>query len=415
MAALPSHRHDGERRDGVNAVQLLVTWPALLWLAWWLGERAQAWGLPRVSLYVAVGLLASAVAPAPTWVDGSVLVLLAQLALTLVLFELGHRIRLRWLRTNPWVAAAALLQGLTLFVLLGWAGAWLGLEPEARWLLAAVAVAASPASLLRVVNDLRAGGQVTERALHQAALLSVLAVLLVKVVSAYWFASRASDWAAALLAGGYALVASVGLGVALAVVLGVLVRGPFAAPVVPTVGYALALVWLTVVADALKLSPLLAALSFGVMLRARQTLAAAVQRDFGTLGWLLGVFLFVYVGSRTLWPALTEPGVWAVAALVLAARLLVSVGFNAALAWPGGVGVRKGVLTGVALWPMSALTLLLLERSAALGVVPAAAVLHELAAALLWAELLGPVVTVWALRAAREASAALPPPPDSAG
>ena len=31
-------------------------------------------------------------------------------------------------------------------------------------------------------------------------------------------------------------------------------------------GYALALVWLTVVADALRLSPLLAALSFGVLL-----------------------------------------------------------------------------------------------------------------------------------------------------
>lgn len=396
-------------------MQQLVTWPALLWLAWWLGERAQAWGWPRVSVYVAVGLLASIAAPAPTLVDGSVLALLAQLALALVLFELGHRIRLRWLRINPWVAAAALLQGLALFVLLGWAGGWLGLAPEVSWLLAAVAVAASPAGLLRVVNDLRAGGQVTERALHQAALLSVLAVLLVKAVSTHWFVRSAGDWLAALLAGGYALVASVGLGMALAVVLGWLVRGPFAAPQVPTVGYALALVWLTVVADTLKLSPLLAALSFGVMLRERQTLAAAVQRNFGTLGWLLGVFLFVYVGSRTVWPALAEPGVWAMAALVLAARLLVSVAVNVALAWPAGIGVRKGVLTGVALLPMSALTLLLLERSAALGVVPAAAVLHQLAAALLWAELLGPLLTAWALRAAREAAVAAPPRPEDQG
>ncbi|MDM7456385.1 MAG: cation:proton antiporter [Tepidimonas sp.] len=392
-----------------------MTWPALLWLAWWLGERAQPRGWPRVSVYVAVGLLASFAAPAPTLVDGSVLALLAQLALALVLFELGHRIRLRWLRANPWVAAAALLQGLALFVLLGWAGGWLGLAPDVRWLLAAVAVAASPAGLLRVVNDLRAGGQVTERALHQAALLSVLAVLLVKAVSTHWFVRSADDWLAALLAGGYALVASVGLGMALAVVLGWLVRGPFAAPQVPTVGYALALVWLTVVADTLKLSPLLAALSFGVMLRERQTLAAAVQRNFGTLGWLLGVFLFVYVGSRTVWPALAEPGVWAMAALVLAARLLVSVAVNVALAWPAGIGARKGVLTGVVLLPMSALTLLLLERSAALGVEPAATVLHQLAAALLWAELLGPLLAAWALRAAREAAVAAPPRPEDQG
>ncbi|TSE23441.1 Sodium/hydrogen exchanger family protein [Tepidimonas sediminis] len=396
-------------------MQVLVTWPALLWLAWWLGERAQAWSLPRVSVYVAVGLLASVVAPAPQWVDASALALLAQLALALALFELGHRLHLPWLRHNPWVALAAVLQGLGVFALVAWGGGWLGLAPEVRWLLAAVAVAASPAALLRVVNDLRAGGQVTERALHQAALLSVLAVLLVKAVSAYWFVSRAGDWTAALLAGGYALVASVGLGMALAVVLGLLVRGPFAAPVVPTVGYALALVWLTVVADALKLSPLLAALSFGVVLRQRQTMVAAVQRDFGALGWLLGVFLFVYVGSRMTWPALAEPGVWSVAALVLGARLLVPVGVNAALAWPGGTSARKGVLTGVALLPMSALTLLLLERSVALGVAPAAQVLYQLTAALLWAELLGPLVTVWALRAAREAAAAPAPRPDGGG
>ncbi|TSE21045.1 Sodium/hydrogen exchanger family protein [Tepidimonas alkaliphilus] len=389
-------------------MQLWVTWPALLWLAWWLGERAQPWGVPRVSVYVAVGLLASVVAPAPALVDGAVLALLAQLALALVLFELGHRIRLAWLRANPWVTAAALLQGLGIFAVVAWGAAWLGVMQEERWLLAAVAVAASPAALLRLVNDARAGGQVTERVLHQAALLSVLAVLLVKGVSAYWLASTAGDWQRALLTGVYALVASVGLGVALAVVLGLLVRGPFASPVVPTVGYALALIWLTVVADALQLSPLLAALSLGMALRQRQTLAAAVQRDFGALGWVLGVFLFVYVGSRMTWEALTQPQVWAMAALVLGARLLVPVGVNAALAWPAATTLRKGVLTGVALVPMSALTLLLLERSVAQGVAPAAQVLQQLAAALLWAELLGPWVTLWALRAAREAAVGNP-------
>jgi hypothetical protein len=70
--------------------------------------------------------------------------------------------------------------------------------------------------------------------------------------------------------------------------------------------------------------------------------------------------------------------------------------------------MRKGALVGVALWPMSVLTLLLLERSVALGVVPAAAVLQQLAAALLLAELLGPVLTQWALRWARETAHSSP-------
>lgn len=388
---------------------VLVTWPALLWLAWWLAERAQPWGVPRVTVYVAVGLLTGLVAPAPTLVDGSVLALLAQLALALALFELGHRIRLRWWRANPWLTLTALAQGAAVFALVAWAGGWLGLTPEVRWLLAAVAVAAAPASLLRIVNDLRAGGQVTERALHQAALQSALAVLLVKAVSAYWFVSSAGDWGQAVLASVYALLASVGLGLALAVVQGLLARGPAGTAVVSTVGYALALVWLTVVADALKLSPLLAALSFGLALRERQPLVAAAQRDFGALGWLLGVFLFVYVGSRTTWPALSDPQVWLAAAVVLGARLLLLVGINAALAWPAGTTLRKGVLTGVTLWPMSALTLLLLERSTVLGVTPAQQVLQQLAAALLCAELLGPLVTAWALRAARETIHEPPP------
>lgn len=380
-------------------MQVLLTWPALLWLAWWLGERAQAWGLPRVSVYVAVGLVASAVAPVPTSIDASVLALLAQLALALVLFELGSRIRVAWLRANPWVAAVAVTQGLLMWLAVATLGAWLGWLPEQRWLLAAVAVAAAPASLLRVVSDVRAGGQVTERALHQAAIQSAMAVVLVKAVTAYWFVS-AGDGLQALLAGGYALVASVALGLALAVLLGPLMRGLGAAA--STAGYALALLWMTVLADALRLSPLLAALSMGVMLRARLTVMPPVQRDFGVLGWVLGVFVFVYVGSRTAWPALLQAQGWWVAAAVLAVRLAVPVACNVAVAWPSGTTVRKGALVGVALWPMSVLTLLLLERSVALGVAPAASVLHQLAAALLLTELLGPLLTQWALRAARE-------------
>ncbi|MFN3611904.1 hypothetical protein [Tepidimonas sp.] len=144
-------------------------------------------------------------------------------------------------------------------------------------------------------------------------------------------------------------------------------------------------------------------MSFGVLLRERRVFVANAQRDFGSLGLLLGVFLFVYVGSRMSWGALTQGAVWAAAAVVLAARVLIPVAFNVALAVPSGTTVRKGVLTGVALLPMSAMTLLLLERSIALGLPPATEALWHLTAALLWLELLGPWVSQWALVAAREA------------
>lgn len=381
----------------------LVAWPALLWLAWWLGERLQPRGVPRVSTYVAVGLAGSAVGLAPAGDTGG-LALLAQLALALVLFELGCRIHLRWFRHNPWVLVTGIVQSLAVFAAVLWGLGAVGLPAELRPLVAAVAVAASPASLLRVANDLRAAGQVTERALHLAAIHSVMAVLLVKGVAGFWYLSTAGDWTQAALSSVYTVLLSVALGVALAVVVVVLVRGPYGNSPAPTVGYALALVWLTVVADALRLSPLLAALSFGILLRERRVFVANAQRDFGSLGLLLGVFLFVYVGSRMSWPAFAQASVWAAAAVVLGARLLIPVGLNALLATPSGTTPRKGVLTGVALLPMSAFTLLLLERSVALGLTPAADALWQLTAALLWLELLGPWVSQWALVTAREAA-----------
>ncbi len=42
-----------------------VAWPLVLLLAWWLGERLhEHWRLPRVSSYVAVGLIGGPVAGA---------------------------------------------------------------------------------------------------------------------------------------------------------------------------------------------------------------------------------------------------------------------------------------------------------------------------------------------------------------
>lgn len=384
----------------------LVVWPALLWLAWWLAERAHPHGVPRISVYLAVGMAGSTIglAPDPS-AHGAGLALLAQLALSLVLFELGCRIHLRWFRRNPWVLLIGVLQcAATFVVVMGALGAF-RLAPEVRALMAAAAVAASPASLLRVANDLAAAGQVTERVMHLAAIQCVMAVLLVKGVSAHWYWSAAGDSVQALLSSVYAAGLSVALGLALAVVVAAVVRGPFSGMTSATVGYALALVWLTVVADTLRLSPPLAALTFGVMLRERRIFVANAQRDFGSLGLLLGVFLFVYVGSRMSWEALVHDTVWLSAAAVLAARVLIPVACNVLLAVPSGTTVRKGVLTGVALLPMSAMTLLLLERGVALGFPPAAHALWQMTAALLWLELLGPWVTQWSLVAAREALA----------
>ncbi len=82
-----------------------LAWPVGIAIAWLFGEIGLRWlSLPRISSYGIAGFfLASSqfgVLPSP---DNAFLPGLANLAFALILFELGYRINLRWLRANPWI------------------------------------------------------------------------------------------------------------------------------------------------------------------------------------------------------------------------------------------------------------------------------------------------------------------------
>jgi len=159
-------------------------------------------------------------------------------------------------------------------------------------------------------------------------------------------------------------------------------------------------VLLTTMSYGLKLSPLLAALCFGIVARVRRVHLTNAQRGFGTAGDLLNLFLFVYIASLLDWSA-----VWGglLAGLVLiGVRTASKVGCNVAAARLSGSTERKGLLTGLALTPMSAFVILLLEQSRDTGFEPAAQALAVMAGMMLVQELLGPLVTQRALMAAAE-------------
>ena len=75
---------------------------------------------------------------------------------------------------------------------------------------------------------------------------------------------------------------------------------------------------------------------------------------------------------------------------------------NLSVARLSGITERKGVLTGLALTPLSAFAILLLEQSRLLGLEPAVQALSVLSGLVVVLELLGPLVTQRALLAARE-------------
>lgn len=387
----------------VNGPFLLnaVVWPLLLLLAWVVGERLHAWWrVPRVSSYVAVGLLAGMLGQPGLNVDQFGFSFLAHVALALVLFELGYRINLRWFRHNPWVLLVGLVESFVTFSVVYWASGWFDLDWEVRLIIAALAVSASPAGIMRVVNELRGAGQVTERVMHLCAINCIVAVMLVKVVMGYWQLSTSGDWVAAGVSSIYALLIAVALGGALGVLVPWLARLPDMRSNSATVLFALAVMLLTAASFALSVSPLLAALSFGIVVRERRVQLTHAQRDFGSVGDLLGMFLFVYVATLIDWSH-----VWTtlgIAAVLLTLRVLSKVACNLAVARLSGITARKGWLTGLALTPMSAFAILLLEQSRQYGFEPAVTAFAAMAAMMALQELVGPWVTQRSLMAANE-------------
>ena len=89
-----------------------LAWPFALALAWIAGEFAHRLiGMPRISSYGIVGfLLASGQTGFLPQSDGGAIMLLANIAFGLILFELGYRINLRWLRNNPWLGVTSLVE-----------------------------------------------------------------------------------------------------------------------------------------------------------------------------------------------------------------------------------------------------------------------------------------------------------------
>ena len=378
-----------------------IAWPMVLLLAWLLAERAhEAWRVPRVTSYVAVGLVGGFI-NLPGLTDAVPgLPFLANVALSLVLFELGYRINLRWFRHNPWVLLVGVGESLITFASVYVVTGFFDITPEVRLVVASLAISASPAGIVRVANELHSAGQVTERVLHLCAINCLMAVLALKLVVGYWHISTTGDLVAAAFGSVHVLGTSVAVGTLLGVAVPWLLRSRATPASGVTMVFALAVLLLTTASFGLQLSPLLSALTFGIVARERRVHLTNAQRDFGTVGEVLGLFLFVYVASLIEWS-----DVWtslALGATLLVVRTATKVLCNLSVARLSGITERKGLLTGLALTPLSAFAILLLEQSRLLGLEPATQALKVLAALVVVLELLGPVITQRALLAARE-------------
>jgi Kef-type K+ transport system membrane component KefB len=378
-----------------------LAWPCAMLLAWLAGEFVHRWSnLPRISVYGLVGFLLAQAMPELLVPDGSSQVtLLANIAFGLILFEFGYRINLRWLRVNPWIAVSGLAESALTFGAVYFIAHWQGMPPLTALLLASLAMSTSPAGVLRVINEERSSGQVTERLLHLVAMNCVLVLFVFKVVVGFWVFQTSGSLTQAVSRSVIELLASAVLGAVAGMLTPALLRSLGTLARDGTVAFAMVVVLLVSITQAADLSPVLATLTFGLMARHRRVTFTRTQRNFGAIGELLTVLLFLFAVSTLDWQRVVFGATLGL--LLLIVRFATKTIAVALFSHVAGISWRKGALIGVALSPMSVFAILLLEQTRYMGIVLVDE-LAALAAMTLFMEVLGPIITQRALIKARE-------------
>jgi len=224
--------------------------------------------VPRIVGYVVIGLLLGAgglnVLDARLTREAWIFV---ELALGLLLFELGCRLDFTWLKRDAWLAATGVLESALTFWLLFFVLTLFDVSPLYAAVASAIGIATSPAVVMVVAQELRAEGQVTERALNLTAMNSVISFVVVTMLLAGVHHEYRADWGTVVLHPLYLLLGSALLGLLASVLvvgfarwLGKSGREHFVmtlSMIVVTIG----------AARLFELSVVLALLSFGVLSR----------------------------------------------------------------------------------------------------------------------------------------------------
>lgn len=367
------------------------------------GEIAnQIAALPRVTGYVLVGMAAGphalGIASAPLFAEARVFV---DLALGLIVFELGHRFDLDWLARNRWLAVAAIGESVGAFFAIYAGLTYFGHPPLLAACAAAIGTATSPAVVMVVSHELRASGQITERMLLFTAVNCVFAYVALMLFMPLVHLQHETSWRSAILHPTYLLAGAALLGFAgsrqllwIAKWLGKREDRQFILLV--------ALVVLVVgLARTLNLPVVVALLTLGILARNLDRDHALLPLRFGHAGQLLFVVLFVLTGASLDFSGLRA--VAAVTALFVVVRFLGKALAILALGRLSGLRAGGAGLLSLSLLPMSGLAVVMVYDTVAIyprfGAELAAVVLSAVAVL----EIAGPLATQFALRRAGEA------------
>ena len=378
-----------------------LVWPSVVLAAWLIGETGEKLTkIPRISFYILVGFLAASAQfgllpslniPAP--------VLVINIAIGLFIFEFGYRINLRWLINNPLIIFTSLVESVLTFTAVYLLCRFFDISTLNALEFASLAMATSPVVIMQIVNDRKSAGQVTEQIIHLTALNSLLAVFFFKMIFGLLVFEKSGNILQSFWASFLILIISLGLGFGFALILELVLKKITPISSERTIVFALFIIFIVAITTSFELSSLLATLVFGIVSRHRLIALGKTQRNFGALGELLTIVLFISVPSILDWHNFVN-GIGLAVVLILA-RLLTKVLPITLFSYFNGGSLYKGFLTGLAMLPTAVFPLIMLDPGRYSGV-SLTAELAAFSVAILILEICGPIATKFALIRAKE-------------
>ncbi|OGI58951.1 MAG: hypothetical protein A2V58_07545 [Candidatus Muproteobacteria bacterium RBG_19FT_COMBO_61_10] len=364
--------------------------------------------VPRITGYIIAGfLLGPSISGllTPDLLDNARL--FTDIALGLILYDLGRQLDFLKLRHDRRLLSAGLLESALTFVLIFAALRLAGLDALNAGMAAAIGGSSSPAVILLVVRQLNAQGPVTTSALNLVALNNVLAFFMFLTVLPLLHIEHKAGVLTILLQPLYQLVVSL----AIAWLLGRLTlwaarrigqreNVQFAL----TIGTIIGAIGL---ARMLNVSPLLTLLALGLLVNYLNRESHLLELDFGYSGELFFLVLFVVAGANLHVEHLGEA--WLLAFLFVVVRQTAKSAATYGMMRYAGMSPRPAAMLGLTLAPMAGLAIGLSQMTADLYPQFGRELQTLILACVAILESVGPIATEFALRRAGEVRGNKPP------
>ena len=357
--------------------------------------------VPRITGYIAAGFL---LGPSVSGLLTPVLLdharLFTDIALGLILYDLGRQLDFYTLRHDYRLLGTGLLESLLTFVLIFAALHLAGLDVLNASMAAALGVSSSPAVILLVVRQLNAQGPVTTNALNLVALNNVLSFFMFLTVLPLLHIQHKAGVLTILLQPLYQLIVSL----AIAWLLGKLTL--WVAQHVgqhENVQFALAIstiIGAIGLARMLNVSPLLTLLALGLLVNYLNRESHLLELDYGYGGELFFLVLFVVAGANLHVEHLGK--IWLLALLFVIVRQVAKSAATYGMMRYAGMTLRPAAMLGFTLAPMAGLAIGLSQMTADLYPQFGQELQTLILACVAILESIGPIATEFALRQAGE-------------